>query len=235
MSATETNRKIKRIDSRLGVLKGWVERLEAARTEVLLRLPASTDHGFAANKIRAELSQIEGGCRKGEEVFVTAADVRDGLTSGRQPGLKAAREEAELLQDQRAALEASLPSAEEVAKAETKAAGLVKRATEQSEQFAQSWSAFMAALAEAEAAGRHVAATRSKAQAAINELSSLVEQYGLEVEVPREPRPDPAESKTAGITCSLLQSVSYSRAIDRSLDAELASARRQLERAAEAA
>ncbi len=232
MSATETNRRIARIDSRLGVLKQWIARLEAARREVLLKLPASTDHGFAANKIRAELSQIEGGCRKGEEVFETAADVRDGLTSGRLPGLKAAREEAELLQDQRAALEAALPSAEEVAKAETKAAGLVKRATALSKQFAQSWSAFVAALAEAEAAARQVVVARGQAQTAIRELSRLVEQFGLEVEVPQEFRPSTADSKAAGITGLLLKSVGYSQVIDQQLDAELANARRQVEREA---
>ena len=85
----------------------------------------------------------------------------------------------------------------------------------------------MEALAEAEAAARQVAATRSDTQATINELSSLVGQFGLDVAVPREPRPDPADSKLAGLLGSLLRDVGHSQVIEQALATSAASARRQ--------
>ena len=72
-------------------------------------------------------------------------------------------------------------------------------------------------------------ATRRAAQATTNKLSSLVKQYDLGTEVPRVPEPNAAESKLAGITGVLLSDVGYFQVIAPQLDAEVASARRQVE------
>ncbi len=73
-------------------------------------------------------------------------------------------------------------------------------------------------------------ATRRAAQATTNKLSSLVNQYDLGTEVPRVPEPNPAESKLVGVTGVLLRDVGYLQVIAPQLHAELASARRQVER-----
>ena len=232
MSATSTIRKISRVDSRLGVLNPWIERLEEARGEVLLRLPDGSDTSLSASKIRSELSQIEYGLRGSVQVFVTAADVCEGLTSRRLPGLNAAREEVELLSEQRAALEATLPSPEDVAQAEVKTEQLVKRVSKQRALFAKSWSAFVNALTEAEVAARQVAAIRSEAQAAILEMRQLREVYALEIEVPGELNASSVESKLAGHLATLLRNVGYRQVIDQQFDAEVASARGLVEREA---
>ena len=178
------------------------------------------------------MRQIEDGLGESEQVFVTAADIRDGLISDRLPGLKPARDEARLPRDQRAALEASLPSPEEVAGAEAKAAELVKRANAERAKFAESWSTFLAVLTEAESAAREVVASRVEAQPAIHDVVQLREQYDLDVKVPPVPKPTTAEAKLAGTLGTLLRNVGYSQVIDQLLDSESAKARRQVEREA---
>lgn len=151
--------------------------------------------------------------------------------SGR--GLRSIERELAELRERRELLEEQLPTAEQVTEAERRASGLVKQAAEQSEGFAESWSAFMAALADAESAARQVAQTRSEAEATIRELVQVREQFGLGIEVPREPRPGQAEEKFAGLLGSLLRNVGYSQALGNGLEAELAGARRECKREAD--
>ena len=223
MTGAQIKSEMQKTDARLADLEPERDRLQQARKALLI---SESDHD------RATVSTIEKGLRAGDMITVRSPEARQLLEGWSGSGLRAIEADIAELRERRGLLEEQLPSAEEVAEAEREAAGLVKQATEQSEQFEQSWSAFMAALAEAEAASRQVVAIRSEAQTAIRELSQLREQYALDVEIPREPRPDPAESKVAGVTGLLLRDVGYSQVIERQLDAELASARRQLEREA---
>ena len=223
MNASQTKVEIAKTEDRLAELGAQQERLDEAR-RVLVVAESDYDQALA--------SELEAGLPHGELFTVRDQKARRLLEGWDGRGLRAIERDLAGLTERRDLLEEQLPSAEQVAEAEKQAAGLVKRATEQSEQFEQSWSAFLAALAEAEAAGRQVVATRSEAQATMRELLQLRDQYGLDVEVPREPKPTTADSKAAGITGSLLQSVGYSQVIERGLDAELASARRRAEREA---
>jgi hypothetical protein len=77
-----------------------------------------------------------------------------------------------------------------------------------------------------------VVEARATAQATLQELSELREQYALDIDVSREPKPNPGEEKLAGLLGSLLRDVGYSQVVDRGLDAELKSARRRADQRA---
>jgi len=231
VNATSTNARIARIDSRLRVLTPWIEELEAARREALSRLPDPGDTSLSASKIRSELSQIENGLRGADQVFVTDSDVCSGLTDQHLPGLKAAREEVQLLCDQRDTLEAELPTRDEVAGAERKAKELAGTVAEQGERFGEAWSAFMDALTAAEEAAREVARARSEAQDPIRKLTMLHEEYALDITVPKALRASTPESKLAGHLATLLRDVGYRQVINQDIDRELAKVREQAARA----
>ena len=219
MNAAETRRQIERLDGKLFRLRSHCDELKQLRTKYLLR---PEDDSRAQEILRV----IESGWLSREGVLPELAMIANGLSMG----LPAAEAEIARLEDRRRLLVDELPSSEEVADAEQKAAKLVKQATEQSEQFETAWSANMEAMAGVEVAARKVVATRGQAQATIRDLSSLVERYGLDIEIPREPSPNPAESKLVGVTGVLLRDVGYLQVIAPQLHAELASARRQVER-----
>lgn len=222
-TAAWTKSEITKADLRLTDLESKRDRLEQARKALLL-VDDDRDHRV--------VSAIENGMPPGELFIVHDPSARRLLESWSGRGLGAIRHEVAELSERRELLEEQLPSEEEVAAAEKQADPLVKRTTEQSERFAKSWSAYITALKEAETMARQVAATLIEAQATIHDLLELREQYGIEVEVPREPRPDLADSKFAGLVGSLLRDVGHSQVIDRGLEAEVASARRQVEREA---
>ena len=90
----------------------------------------------------------------------------------------------------------------------------------------------MEAMAEAEEAARQVVQARATAQQTLHELSDLREQYALDIDVPREPKPNPGEERFSGLLGSVLREVGLSQIIDRGLDAELQSARRQADQRA---
>lgn len=90
----------------------------------------------------------------------------------------------------------------------------------------------MESLAYAEAAARDVAAVYAEAQAAIYELSDLNVQYGLGIDVPAKPGPDPAEAKVAGLLGLLVRNVAYDLVLDDQVVKELNAARKAGQKAA---
>ena len=205
--------------SKIDQLEPWLGTLKAVRDKYLLQ----PEDDFRAQDV---LHKIENGWQRGE---VVAPELVGAPT---QHGLPAVEQEIVQLKHKRRLLEAKLPSEEEVASAQRQAIGLARQATERSEDFEQSWSAFMAALAEAEASARAVVEARAKAQETLHELSELRAQNALDIDVPQEPRPSPSEEKLAGLLGLLLRDVGHSQIIDRGLGAEMASAQQQVERKA---
>jgi len=219
MKAIEVNSRITDVEIKIDQLEPWLGTLKAVRDKYLLQ----PEDDFRAQDV---LHKIENGWQRGEVVapeLVGAPTIR---------GLPVVEQEIVELRRKRRLLEAELPSKEDVTTAQRRAFKLKQLSREAETIFGEKWSTFMEAMAEAEEAGRQVVEARANAQETLHELLDLREQYALDIDVTREPKPNPGEEKLSGLLGSVLREVGLSQVIDRGLDAELQSARRQTEREA---
>ncbi len=91
-------------------------------------------------------------------------------------------------------------------------------------------SEFVGSLEAAETIAQDLIAKRREAEKSHHELTVLVSAIGLDVTVPKLFKPEVAESKLAGLVGLLCRNVGYSLEIDAGLAAEVADARRSVER-----
>ena len=225
MNATQTKIELQKVDTQLADLELWHDRLTQARRSLL----TGDEHDQRIVRV------IERGLEPGTGYAFHSGDARRLLDGWNGHGLQRVEHDLAEQRERRQLLEEQLPSAKEVAKAKRLVAELVKQAEQNAVRFGELWAAFMESLSVADPAARDMVEARIKAQLTIRELSSLVEQYGLDADVPREPTPDPDQSKLAGLIGLLLQNAGYSQVIEKQLDAEVASARPKAEREAKAA
>lgn len=196
-NATATKARISQADARLRVLGSQLGQLEEQRRAALLALPIGQDH---SSREHATLQSIE-------------------------EALERVRSETATLRELRVVLEDSLPSPEVVAAAGLEATALAERAEAGRAVFTAAWTDYQAALDAAEGAARRVVAARKEAAQPIAELDRVRDRYGLDVVVPKVPKPGHAESDLASRQTLLLREVALGQTIERMLEAELASAR----------
>lgn len=83
-----------------------------------------------------------------------------------------------------AAFEGRLPTPHEVETAENEVAGLQEQIRRVDSRFREIWSVFMTTLTEVEARGRAVAAAQEKARRLLAQAQELVDQYGVQADLP---------------------------------------------------
>ena len=152
------------------------------------------------------------------------------MAGGMNEGLPATEAEIATLEERRALLVERLPSDAEVAETTERAGKLASAAADKIQAAGSAWVAFVGSLEVAELAATELVRRRAESRPPLNELGGLVREMGLDVTVPKLFNPEVAESKMAGLLGALLRSCGYSQEIDAGLAAEVADARRSVER-----
>ena len=172
------------------------------------------------------LRAVERGWFSSDGIPSEIAEIANGLDQG----LPATEAEIAEAQERRALLVEQLPSEEEIAAATERASELAKQAEQHRQQVASAWSKLVGSLESAETIAKDLVAKRRDAEKLHHEATDLVSAMGLDVAVPKPFKPEVAESELAGLLGTLLRHCGYSQEIDASLAAEVADARRQVER-----
>jgi hypothetical protein len=96
----------------------------------------------------------------------------------------------------------------------------------------RSQTSHLASLEAAESPARELVAARRETSTTIARLTDIVRDYGLGIAVPEMPRPSSADEQIASHIAMLLKDVSYGGEPSDVLEAPLANARAERERAA---
>ena len=187
----------------------WHNTLTAVRQEYLLD----------TSSIGAEILQmVMHGVRHADGI--PRELVRRGFTPGKL-GLSATAHMLAALQEKRALLEKELPSPEEIAEAEQRAAPLVAEVGDANARCAHAWQQFVAALEAAEIAGREFAMARRAAHATVSALRTVATDYALPISAPATWSPDQRDAQLVDLLGQFMRVVAVAEP-DVMMDRELA-------------
>lgn len=125
------------------------------------------------------------------------------------------------------ALEARLPSADDVARVQAQVDTLVARGREAEARYHAAWPVLLTAMETAEAQARVVSTTAEEVSRIICEASDLVRAYGVSADLPRLPTPASVDMQLASHIALLLQDVAQGCPPDTTVETYLAAIRHQ--------
>ena len=138
-------------------------------------------------------------------------------------------ERLQLIRDRIGALEDRLPTSEDRQDAEAEARKLVQQVKEAAERLASTWTRFLEALEIAERLGRELVEARTETRKPIRDANNLVVEHGLDLRVPRLPKPSREESRLAGLLGLWISQLGYNGEVGDTADRGLARMRQRAE------
>jgi hypothetical protein len=213
MTLPEIRRQLTDTKRQIVELEAWHNTLTTVRQNYLLD---ATETG------REVLAIVDRGIRSDFQ-GVPSEVAHLGFTPGR-PGLHATIAKLATLREQQTLLEKQLPSAQEIATLEQRAAQLVSEISHAEGRCSEAWQRFVVALEAAETSGREWVATRSGLQTTAAELKHLVTEFGLSVLVPAIFTPDARDANYVELLGNWMRVAAFGT-LDTSVERDLAVAR----------
>ena len=220
MTAKDTKAQIQRTTARLRELEQYLDVIASTRSGIIGELANDRLDRIRAAQLRQALQMLDEGVRQHEGYPAVLTDVVRAAPRFAAGGNGRLAAEAELadLRERHAHLERQLPSASQIAAARMEAEALRVTAEHEIGRARTAWLAFFKALVAAEAAARDVPTTMAAAATAHEAVATLVEQFDLDVVVPKGAAPELSRRQHAMAIVHALRDVAASQRLGRHVD-----------------